>query len=142
MHAALLQEAAPETPSLDQSLQLLEFWRAGALQPFEQDHLAVDNVGPRLQQAGWGELAAPLGARADGVGDDEGFEALRLKIDRGLKHANMGLNASDHDLGTALPAKVMQPLAQRLAPQAGEFDLVDDEAGIGEGFADRIGCRA
>ena len=56
MHAALLQEAAPETPSLDQSLQLLEFWRAGALQPFEQDHLAVDNVGPRLQQAGYGEL--------------------------------------------------------------------------------------
>ena len=97
---------------------------------------------PAFNEAGHGELAVHLGARADGVGDDEGLEALRLKVDRGLQHANMGLNSSDHDLGPALPAKLMQPLAQGLAPQAGEFDLVDDEAGIGEGFADRIDRRA
>ena len=87
------------------------------------------------------ELAAHLGARADGVGDHEGLEALRLEIDRGLQHANMGLDAADDDLRSALPAKLMQPLAQGLVLQAGELDLVDDEACIGESIADRIDRR-
>ena len=43
--------------------------------------------------------------------------------------------------GPPLAAKLMQPFAQGLVAQAGEFDLVDDEAGIGGGFADRIDGR-
>jgi hypothetical protein len=63
-------------------LQLFELGRAGALQPLEQHHLAVDYIDARLEQAGKRELAAQLGAGTCRVGDDERLEALTLKIDR------------------------------------------------------------
>ena len=44
----------------DQLLELLEGRRSGALQPFEQHHFTVDNIGARLEQPRQRELRLPL----------------------------------------------------------------------------------
>src|SRR6185312_11060575 len=54
----------------------------------------------------------------------------------------MRLDPADRHLWPPLAAKLMQPVAQRFVAQAREFHLVDDEARIGGGFADRIDRRS
>jgi hypothetical protein len=54
----------------------------------------------------------------------------------------MGLDPGEDDLRPALAAKLMQPLAERRVSETREFDLVGDEAGIGDGLADGIDGRA
>src|SRR5262245_36258398 len=73
--------------SLDESVEFLEFPGAGAFEPLEHDHFAVDDIDAFLGQPGEGALEILLCARADRVGDHERLEALSLEVDRGLHHA-------------------------------------------------------
>src|SRR5215471_21383681 len=124
----------------DERLEFLEFPCAGPFEPLEQDHLAIDDVDAGLEQSRQRKLSACFGARADRIGDHERFETLLFEIDCGLSDADVSLNAADYDLGPSLTAQLMQAVTQRIALQAGELDLVHDEAGIGESVADRV-CR-
>src|SRR5262249_17201787 len=105
--------------------------------PFEHDHLAVDHIDSGLQQPGKREPPARFGTRSNGIGDHEGLEALLLKIDGGLGNANVSLDAAHYHLRPAFAAKLMQPLAQRVALQARKLDLVDDYTGAAESLGQR-----
>src|SRR5215472_12265226 len=122
----------------DERLEFLEFPCAGPFEPLEQDHLAIDDVDASLEQSRQRKLSACFRARADRIGDHERLEALLFEVDCSLSDADMSLDAADHDLRPPLTAELMQPIAQRLAPQAGEFDLVHDKPCVGESFAYRV----
>ena len=108
-------------------MQLFELRRAGLAQPLEYDHLAVHDIDTGLEEPRERQPTARFGALGDGVGDHEGLKALILKVDCGLRDADVRFNAAHHHLRPALAPKFMQPLTQGIAfrTQNSTFSMTD-----------------
>src|SRR4029077_13871949 len=90
--------------SEDQLLDGLELRRAGALEQLEQGGLDGTHDRPRALQALQATLVVDRVARADGVGRDVHFDALREQVVHGLADAHVRLDHA-HDRLLA-PAQV------------------------------------